>query len=135
MFSVHGTRSILLVFILTMLMVTTGLWYGNYLESKDLYNIVGNISENKSMIGLAIDNHRITSEINRGVQLFIERDEDNSHLNSRVTNISAQVIDMADDFNIFFTMKTTPSYYDRRIRILHKTWFQKVNQSMVCLVK
>ena len=113
----------------------TGLWYGNYLESKDLYNIVGNILETKSMIGLAINNHRITSEIDRGVQLFIERDEDNSHLNSRVTNISAQVIDMADDFNVFFTMKTTPSYYDLRIRILHKTWFQKVNQSMVCLVK
>ena len=41
-----------------------------------MYNIVGNILETKSMIGLAIDNHRITSEIDRGVQLFIERDED-----------------------------------------------------------
>ena len=36
------------------------------------------------------------------------------------------------DVNIFITMKTTPSYYEQRIRVSQKTWFQKVNACMVC---
>ena len=136
MFTVHETRSILLLLILAILMVTSRLWYGNYLESESFYNIVGNTLQNKSTIGSAIISRSITPEIDRGVQLFIERQEDKSHLNFSVTDVGAQGIDgMAGDLNIFFTMKTTPSFYDQRIRILHKTWFQKVNQSMVCLIK
>ena len=53
---------------------------------------------------------------------------------SGAAHINAQGSSRAvDGVNIFFTMKTTPSYYDPRIRVLHKTWFQKVDQRMVCM--
>ena len=35
------------------------------------------------------------------------------------------------DINIYFTVKTTPGNYEKRIRPLQISWFQKVNKEMV----
>ena len=33
--------------------------------------------------------------------------------------------------NVYISVKTTPKYYDSRLRILKKTWFQKVDKEKV----
>ena len=38
------------------------------------------------------------------------------------------------NINIYFTVKTTPGNYEKRIRPLQISWFQKVNKDMVCYV-
>ena len=35
------------------------------------------------------------------------------------------------DINIYFTIKTTPGNYEKRIRPLQISWFQKMNKEMV----
>ena len=35
------------------------------------------------------------------------------------------------DVNVFFTVKTTPKNYQRRIGMLKMTWFQHVDRTMV----
>ena len=140
MFGVQRTRSALLALILVILTFTGGLWYGNYLESENFYSIVAsriliqdNTTDNKSTLGSTIIMRNVTSMTDRGARLIImERQENKSQLNSAVTQVNTQDTNRTlDDFSIFFTMKTTPSYYEPRIHVLHKTWFQKVNQRMV----
>ena len=41
--------------------------------------------------------------------------------------------DVIPDVNMFFTIKTTPKNYQRRIGISKMTWFQYVDRRMVCV--
>ncbi|XP_065903989.1 fringe glycosyltransferase-like [Dysidea avara] len=57
-------------------------------------------------------------------------------VSSVMSSTPAAGVTLAPDIlsNVYISVKTTPKYYDSRLRILKKTWFQKVDKEKFTIV-
>ena len=126
------TRSLRFLFIAIMLLITVHISY-HYLDPSITTIYRGHAAIRHAARSIIYNNVMVQPETTSKLNGTLFESSTSSLVSSREPRSRLYLPDQSD-INIYFTVKTTPENYEKRIRPLQISWFQKVNKTMVTYI-
>ena len=125
------TRSLRFLFIAIILLITVYVSY-HYLDPSITTIYRGHAAIRHAARSIIYNNVMVQPETTSKLNGTLFESSTSSLVSSREPRSRLYLPDQSD-INIYFTVKTTPENYEKRIRPLQISWFQKVNKTMVTI--
>ena len=132
------TRSLRFLFIAIILLITVYVSY-HYLDPSITTIYRGHAAIRHAARSIIYNNVMVQPETTSKLNGTLFENCEESHCTSSLVSSRGEprsrlYLPDQSDINIYFTVKTTPENYEKRIRPLQISWFQKVNKNMVTYI-